>query len=164
MKSVAQANQPIPVFVPKAPDAIMAELWSTKQRINAEAGYDIDKLLARVKRVQGRTTARAPRRLHVLRVREPECRHEQLVYLTQLWSGRMHDCQAATVECDNVRSRSVQHRDAMFFHHRQQFGGEFAGAFLSGFPLMHGRWTDVQTSGKQVLTDFGFVAKSHHIG
>jgi len=56
MKSVAQANQPVPAFVPKAPDAIMAELWSTKQRINAEAGYDIDKLLARVKREQGSTT------------------------------------------------------------------------------------------------------------
>jgi len=56
MKSVAQANQPVPAFVPKAPDAIMAELWSTKQRINAEAGYDIDKLLARVKREQGWTT------------------------------------------------------------------------------------------------------------
>ncbi len=57
MKSVDQANQPVPAFVPKAPDAIMAELWSTKQRINAEAGYDIDKLLARVKRVQGRMVA-----------------------------------------------------------------------------------------------------------
>lgn len=57
MKSVAQENQPVPAFVPKAPDAIMAELWSTKQRINAEAGYDIDKLLARVKREQGRTPA-----------------------------------------------------------------------------------------------------------
>lgn len=56
MKSVAQANQPVLAFVPKAPDAIMAELWSTKQRINAEAGYDIDKLLARVKREQGRGT------------------------------------------------------------------------------------------------------------
>jgi hypothetical protein len=55
MKSVAQANQPIPAFVPKAPDAIMAELWRTKQRINAEAGYDIDKLLARVKLGQGQT-------------------------------------------------------------------------------------------------------------
>lgn len=57
MKSVVQANQPIPAFVPKAPDAIMAELWSTKQRINAEAGYDIDKLLARAKRGQGQTIA-----------------------------------------------------------------------------------------------------------
>lgn len=52
MESVAQPVQPVPAFVPKAPDAIMAELWSTKQRINAEAGYDIDKLLARVKREQ----------------------------------------------------------------------------------------------------------------
>ena len=50
MKSVAQSKQSIPAFTPKAPDAIMAELWRTKQRINAEAGYDIDKLLARVKR------------------------------------------------------------------------------------------------------------------
>ena len=57
MKSVTQANQPVAAFVPKAPDAIMAELWSTKQRINAEAGYDIDKLLARVKREQGRKPA-----------------------------------------------------------------------------------------------------------
>jgi hypothetical protein len=50
MKSTAKTTQVIPAFVPKAPDAIMAELWNTKQRINAEAGYDIDKLLARVKR------------------------------------------------------------------------------------------------------------------
>ena len=57
MKSVAQAKQPVPAFVPKAPDAIMAELWSTKQRITAEAGYDIDKLLARVKSDQGRATS-----------------------------------------------------------------------------------------------------------
>ena len=56
MKSVTQENQPVAAFVPKAPDAIMAEIWSTKQRINAEAGYDIDKLLARVKREQGWTT------------------------------------------------------------------------------------------------------------
>lgn len=56
MKSVVQANQPVPVFVPKAPDAIMAELWSTKQRIDAEARYDIDKLQAWAKREQGRTT------------------------------------------------------------------------------------------------------------
>jgi hypothetical protein len=47
---MTQSRQVIPAFEPKAPDAIMAELWRTKQRINAEAGYDIDKLLARVKR------------------------------------------------------------------------------------------------------------------
>lgn len=58
MKSDVQSIQPVPAFVPKAPDAIVAELWSTKQRINAEAGYDIDKLLARVKREQGWTTPR----------------------------------------------------------------------------------------------------------
>jgi len=52
MKSMAQSKQVIPAFEPKAPDAIMAELWRNKQRINAEAGYDIDKLLARVKREQ----------------------------------------------------------------------------------------------------------------
>ena len=57
MKFVAHPDQAVPAFVPKAPDAIMAELWSTKQRINAEAGYDIDKLLARVKREQGRKPA-----------------------------------------------------------------------------------------------------------
>lgn len=50
MKSTTQHKQVIPAYEPKAPDAIMAELWRTKQRINAEAGYDIDKLLARVKR------------------------------------------------------------------------------------------------------------------
>jgi hypothetical protein len=52
MKSMAQSKQVIPAFEPKAPDAIMAELWRTKQRINAEAGYDIDKLLARVKQAE----------------------------------------------------------------------------------------------------------------
>jgi hypothetical protein len=49
---MAQSKQVIPAFEPKAPDAIMAKLWRTKQRINAEAGYDIDRLLARVKREQ----------------------------------------------------------------------------------------------------------------
>ena len=44
------SKSPIPAFVPKAPDAIMAEVWRNKQQINAESGYDIDKLLARVKR------------------------------------------------------------------------------------------------------------------
>ncbi len=57
MKVVAKPAQPVPAFVPKAPDAIMAELWRTKQRINAQAGYDIDKLLARVKREAARITA-----------------------------------------------------------------------------------------------------------
>lgn len=57
MKSVAQAIQPVPAFVPKAPDAIMAELWRTKQRINAEAGYDIDKLLARARHETARATS-----------------------------------------------------------------------------------------------------------
>lgn len=69
MKSVAQSIHPVPAFVPKAPDAIMAELWSTKQRINAEAGYDIDKLLARVRREQGRTPA--PRAKAVARSARP---------------------------------------------------------------------------------------------
>ncbi len=57
MKVVSKSRQTVPAFVPKAPDAIMAELWSTKQRINAQADYDIDKLLARVKREVERTTA-----------------------------------------------------------------------------------------------------------
>lgn len=69
MKSVTQENQPVAAFVPKAPDAIMAELWSTKQRINAEAGYDIDNLLERVKREQGRTTT--PRAKVVARSTRP---------------------------------------------------------------------------------------------
>jgi hypothetical protein len=56
MKS-AKENQSVPAFIPKAPDAIMAELWRTKLRINADAGYDIDKLLARVKREQVRATS-----------------------------------------------------------------------------------------------------------
>ena len=72
MKSVAQSIQPVPAFVPKAPDAIMAELWSTKQRINAEAGYDIDKLLARVKREQGWMTT--PRAKAVARSAPPRSR------------------------------------------------------------------------------------------
>ena len=72
MKSVAQSIQPVPAFVPKAPDAIMAELWSTKQRINAKAGYDIDKLLARVKREQGRTPL--PRAKAITRPARPRSR------------------------------------------------------------------------------------------
>ncbi len=61
MKSVAQPTQTVPAFAPKAPDAIMAELWLTKRRLNAEADYDIDKLLARVKEEQKISHQRTPR-------------------------------------------------------------------------------------------------------
>ncbi len=61
MKPVAQPTPTVPAFIPKAPDAIMAELWQTKRRLNAEADYDIDKLLARVKKDQEISPLRAPR-------------------------------------------------------------------------------------------------------
>jgi hypothetical protein len=35
----------------RAPDSIMAELWAVKARMNAEAGYDVDRLLANVHRM-----------------------------------------------------------------------------------------------------------------
>jgi hypothetical protein len=31
--------------MPKAPDPIIAEVWETKRRINADAGYDIGRLI-----------------------------------------------------------------------------------------------------------------------
>jgi hypothetical protein len=39
----------VPAYVPKAPDAIMAELWAFKRQANAAANYDIKKLLKRIK-------------------------------------------------------------------------------------------------------------------
>jgi hypothetical protein len=55
-----KSKSPVPAFVPKAPDAIMAEVWRIKQQINAEADYDIDKLLARVKRQKAGLGSRPP--------------------------------------------------------------------------------------------------------
>jgi hypothetical protein len=47
----------IAAFVPKAPDAIMAELWRVKAKLNADAGYDVDRLIA---------NARANAKAHIL--------------------------------------------------------------------------------------------------
>ena len=41
---------PVPAYEPKAPDAIMAELWAFKRRANADAKYDLRKLLERIVR------------------------------------------------------------------------------------------------------------------
>lgn len=41
---------PVPAYIPKAPDAIMAELWAFKRQANAAADYDINKLLKRIER------------------------------------------------------------------------------------------------------------------
>ncbi len=41
---------PVPAYVPKAPDAIMAELWAFKRQANADAHYDLRTLLQRIKR------------------------------------------------------------------------------------------------------------------
>jgi len=41
---------PVPAYVPKAPDAIMAERWAFKRQTNAAADYDIRKLLKRIVR------------------------------------------------------------------------------------------------------------------
>jgi len=40
----------VPAYIPKAPDAIMAELWDFKRQANAAANYDIRKLLKRIER------------------------------------------------------------------------------------------------------------------
>jgi len=40
----------VPAYVPKAPDAIMAELWAFKRQANAAANYDIRRLLKRIER------------------------------------------------------------------------------------------------------------------
>jgi hypothetical protein len=42
---------PIAAAPRRAPDSIMAELWAVKARMNAEAGYDVDRLLANVHRM-----------------------------------------------------------------------------------------------------------------
>lgn len=57
MKLSAKTNRQVPAFEPKAPDAIMADLWRTKRLINAQADYDVDKLLARVRREAARFAA-----------------------------------------------------------------------------------------------------------
>jgi hypothetical protein len=41
---------PVPAYIPKAPDAIMAELWAFKRQANADAQYDVRKLLQRIVR------------------------------------------------------------------------------------------------------------------
>ena len=50
MKTEANAarnlREVIAAYVPKAPDAIMAELWRVKAKLNADAGYDVDRLIA----------------------------------------------------------------------------------------------------------------------
>lgn len=38
-------NAVVPAYVPKAPDAIMAELWAFKRQANADAHYVVRKLL-----------------------------------------------------------------------------------------------------------------------
>lgn len=43
-------NKTVPAYIPKAPDAIMAELWVFKRQANAAADYDIKKLLKRIER------------------------------------------------------------------------------------------------------------------
>lgn len=55
-----KSKSSIPAFVPKAPDAIMAEVWRIKQQINADSDYDIDKLLARIKRQHARLPPTPP--------------------------------------------------------------------------------------------------------
>lgn len=47
---VRNKTVPVPAYVPKAPDAIMAELWAFKRQANAAADYDIKKLLKRIER------------------------------------------------------------------------------------------------------------------
>jgi hypothetical protein len=46
----------LPARIPKAPDATMAELWAFKRQANAEAQYDVRKLLQR----SVRETAKKP--------------------------------------------------------------------------------------------------------
>lgn len=41
---------PVPAYVPNAPDHIMAELWAFKRQANADAKYDVRKLLQRIVR------------------------------------------------------------------------------------------------------------------
>jgi hypothetical protein len=43
-------NAVVPAYVPKAPDAIMAELWAFKRQANADAQYDVRALLQRIAR------------------------------------------------------------------------------------------------------------------
>lgn len=47
---VLNRNVTVPAYAPKAPDAIMAELWAFKRQANAQANYDIKELLKRIER------------------------------------------------------------------------------------------------------------------
>jgi len=56
-------NTVVPAYVPKAPDAIMAELWAFKRQANADAHYDVRTLLQRIKReTKDKPPASAPKR------------------------------------------------------------------------------------------------------
>jgi hypothetical protein len=39
----------------RAPDSIMSELWAVKAQMNADAGYDVDRLLANVHQMAQRS-------------------------------------------------------------------------------------------------------------
>ncbi len=56
-------NSVVPAYVPKAPDAIMAELWAVKRQANADAHYDVRTLLKRIVReTQDKPAGLAPQR------------------------------------------------------------------------------------------------------
>lgn len=56
-------NAVVPAYVPKAPDAIMAELWAFKRQANADAHYDVRTLLQRIAReTQDKRPVSAPKR------------------------------------------------------------------------------------------------------
>lgn len=55
-------NSVVPAYVPKAPDAIMAELWAVKRQANADAHYDVRTLLKRIVReTQDKPASLSPR-------------------------------------------------------------------------------------------------------
>lgn len=47
---VRNKTVPVPAYAPKAPDAIMAELWAFRRQANAAANYNVKKLLRRIER------------------------------------------------------------------------------------------------------------------
>jgi hypothetical protein len=64
VKTESKASKNIPkaiaAYVPRAPDAIMAELWRVKAKLNTDAGYDVDRLIA---------NARASAKAHSFKVK-----------------------------------------------------------------------------------------------
>jgi len=50
------ASSPMPVFKPMRHDPMLAELWAVKAQLNAQANYDVKRLLAEAAATAARMT------------------------------------------------------------------------------------------------------------